>query len=437
MVAGGPGEVVDVLGGHAAERTAFLRMLDADLNRDVRSVTVVRIDLDRFSRIRQTFGTPIARLVRTELVRRLEAIVGGPERLLRYGEDAFIAILRVEDPSPESLERASMAIIDSLSAPMEIDGERIAVGCNVGLAAAAHFDETEPLRLLTGAELAIQRANAIGSRRAIVYEVAQVDDPTRLPMLFADMLGAIGRGEFTAAFQPVVSLPDRRIIGAEALVRWSHPTHGLLQPVEFIPEAETSGLVRQIDAVVREDACRVFAALPADLGLSVSVNLSAADLDAPSLADDVAATLQRWHLPAGRLVLEVTETALSQDWSRAQRRLRALKALGIRLAVDDFGTGHMFLDRLSTGLFDILKVDRSLVVPEDEDLGRRATLLTAVTSLAHALSMDTVAEGVETEAQLTRVVDAGCTRAQGYLFSPAVPAETFVHLVGGRGTIAG
>ena len=417
-----------MLGGHAAERTAFLRNLDADLNRDARSVAVVRIDLDRFSRIKQTFGTPIARLVRAELVRRLEVIVGGPERILRYGEDAFIAILRVDDPSPETLETAAMGIIDALSAPMAIEDESIAVGCNVGLAAAAHFDETEPLRLLTGAELAIQRANAIGSRRAIVYEVDEHADPTRLPTLFADMLGAIGRGEFTPHFQPVVSLPDRQVTGAEALVRWVHPSHGLLQPGDFIPEAETSGLVRQIDAVVRDEACRRFAELPDELDLVVSVNLSAADLDAPSLADDVAAALQRRQLPAGRLVLEVTETALSQDWARSQRRLRALKALGIRLAVDDFGTGHMFLDRLSTGLFDILKVDRSLVVLEGEDLTRRATLLTAVTSLAQALSMDTVAEGIETQEQLERVIDAGCTRAQGYLFSPPVPAEAFVTL---------
>lgn len=427
MGTGAQGGVV-VLGGHAAERTAFLRTLDAELNRDARAVSVVRIDLDRFSRIRQTFGTPIARLVRAELTRRLETIVGGPDRLLRYGEDAFIVILRGDDPTPESLETAAMGIIDALSAPMDIEGQQIAVGCNVGLAAAAHFDETEPLRLLTGAELAIQRANAIGSRRAIVYEVAQRDDPTRLPMLFADMLGAIGRGEFTAFMQPVVSLADRRIVGAEALVRWSHPTYGLLQPAEFIPEAETSGLIRQIDAAVREDACRAFAALPTDLDLTVAVNLSAADLDAPSLADHVASTLRAWDLPADRLVLEVTETALSQDWSRSQRRLRALKALGVRLAVDDFGTGHMFLDRLSTGLFDILKVDRSLVALEGEDESRRATLLTAVTSLAHALSMDTVAEGVETHEQLERVTEAGCTRAQGYLFSPPVPAEAFAAL---------
>ena len=417
-----------MLGGHAAERTAFLRNLDADLNRDARSVAVVRIDLDRFSRIRQTFGTPIARLVRAELVRRLEVIVAGPERILRYGEDAFICILRVDDPSAETLEAAAMSIIDALSAPMAIEGESIAVGCNVGLAAAAQFDETEPLRLLTGAELAIQRANAIGARRAVVYEVDERADPTRLPTLFADMLGAIGRGEFTPHFQPIVSLPDRRITGAEALVRWVHPTHGLLQPGDFIPEAETSGLVRQIDAVVRDQACRRFAELPAELGLIVSVNLSAADLDAPSLADDVAAALQRWQLPAGRLVLEVTETALSQDWTRSQRRLRALKSLGIRLAVDDFGTGHMFLDRLSTGLFDILKVDRSLVVLEGEEFTRRSTLLTAVTSLAQALSMDTVAEGIETQEQLDRVIDAGCTRAQGYLFSPPVPAEAFMTL---------
>lgn len=410
-----------MLGGHAADRTAFLNALEAEMQRDPGAVAVVRVDLDRFSRIRQTFGPGVARVVRSVILSRLEGLVVRGDHLLRYSEDAFIACITIPDSSPEALELAAMMVMDTISAPIDSEsGPQIAVGSNVGIAAAAHFDDSDPLRLLTGAELAIQRANAMGSRRAIVYEVTTRSDPTRLPQLYADMLGAIEDGQFRPVFQPVVSLPGRRISGAEALVRWMHPEHGTLSPAEFMTEAESSGLIRDIDSRVRALAITVAATWPADLTLAV--NLSAADLDSPALPSDVEAALAAEGFPASRLVLEVTETALSQDWPRARRRLEALKSIGVRIAVDDFGTGHMFLDRLSTGLFDILKIDRSLIVPEEGEPARRHALLSAVTSMAHTLDMDVVAEGVETEEQCASVTAAGCNRAQGFLFAHPVDA---------------
>lgn len=418
-----------MLGGPSADRTSFLNALDVDLARDQASVAVVRVDLDRFSRIRQTFGPATARVVRSTLATRMDELAAGAGHVLRYGEDAFIAIVRVTDTTAEGLEAVAMGIVAAISAPILVDDQlEIAVGSNVGIAAAAHFDDSDPLRLLTGAELAIQRANAIGSRRGIVYEVVTRGDPTRLPQLFADMLSAIAAGQFQPVYQPLVSLPERTISGAEALVRWQHPLHGVLSPIEFIGEAERSGLIRDIDAQMREAACATFASMAAGGRLVVSVNLSAADLDAPDLAEQVQATLSGTGLRADRLVLEVTETALSQDWAGARRRLESLKELGVRLAVDDFGVGHMFLDRLSTGLFDILKIDRSLVIPEDDGSGRHAALLSAINSMAHTLGMDVVAEGVETDEQLDRVMAAGCTRAQGYLFAPPMSSEAFAAL---------
>lgn len=419
-----------MLSGQAVDRTSFLHALDVELARDPGQVAVVRVDLDRFSRIRETFGASVAKAVRAILVTRLEGVVTGPDHAMQYGEDAFVLVIKVEDSLPETLETAAMDIIELVSAPMEgPDGVPIAVGSNVGIAAGAHFEAGDPLRLMTGAELAVQRANTLGARRAIVYEVAQRDDPTRLPHLFADMLTAVNARQFSPDFQPIVSLPDRRIAGAEALVRWHHPEHGILMPHDFIPEAENSGLVRQIDSDIRQMVCRMWASHPIAENLSVSVNLSAADLDATDLPDHVASCLDETGMPPSRLVLEVTETALSQDWPRAKRRLTALKALGVRLAVDDFGSGHMFLDRLSTGLFDILKIDRNLVIAEEGDVDRALELLTAVTSMAHTLGMSVVAEGIETEEHLQRVLDAGCDRGQGFLFSEPWPPEALAQRV--------
>lgn len=405
------------MAGHAADRTAFLAALDSDLLRDHRSVAVIRLDLDRFSRIREVFGAGVSRAVRSVLVTRLDTYVAPLGRVLSYGEDAFIATIRVADASPDTLELAGAGLVRSISEPVDLAGQpSIAVGSNVGIAAGADFDEPDALRLLAGAELAIQQANAIGSRRVIVYRVTASGDPTRLPRLYADMLGAIQREEFVPYFQPVVALPDKGLAGVEALIRWVHPDHGTIPPAEFIPEAERSGLVRDIDAAIWRQACATVAALEVPLAVTLSVNLSAADLDFPELAATIENCLTSADLPAERLVVEVTETALSQDWDRSRRRLEAVRALGVRVAVDDFGAGHMYLDRLGTGLFDILKIDRSLVVPTESASGRSIALLEGVVSLAHSLGMTVTAEGVETTEQETRILAAGCDRAQGYLY---------------------
>ena len=419
---------------HAAQRTAFLNTLDVELDRDPDSVVVFRIDLDRFPRIRQTFGGTTSRLVRGEVVSRIEEFVHPQGALLTYGEDSFAGLVRVGNANHDELEDLGMAIIRSVSAPVEVPGNPpIAVGSNVGIAAGALFSQPNALRLLTGAELAIQRANALGSRRTIIYRAAPEDDPTRLPHLFEDMLGAIADEQFVPWFQPVVALTDRSIVGAESLIRWVHPDHGTIGPAEFIPEAEKSGLIRDIDAMVWQHAAQVFSTLPVQQDLALSVNISPADLDFPELISVVKDCIVRSRLAPERMIFEVTETALSQDWSRARRRLEALKDLGTQIAVDDFGTGHMFLDRLSTGLFDILKVDRSLIAPEEEPTERADALLAGVVSLARNLGMTVVAEGIETEQQLQRAQVAGCDRGQGYLFSRPLPEAEYLALIR-RGT---
>jgi EAL domain-containing protein (putative c-di-GMP-specific phosphodiesterase class I) len=315
-----------------------------------------------------------------------------------------------------------MRIVDSLSEPMDVlDGTRIAVGANVGLVSSRAFDEVDSLRLVAGAELAVQRADHLGSRRSVVYEPTPREDPTRLPYLYADMLDAIDDHQFHPVFQPVMDAVDRRVVGVEALVRWHHPTHGVLGPGEFMAEAELSGLIRRIDHQVRAESFRVMGGL--DVPLHFSVNLSAADLDVPGLADGVAADLAAAGVDPSRLILEVTETALAQDWPRAQRRLGSLRELGARIAIDDFGAGHLYLDRVASGLFDILKIDRSVLAASTDPDPRTRALLGAVTTLATELEMETVAEGVETDGQLVDAAAAGCDYVQGFLFARPMPAE--------------
>ena len=416
-----------------AKRGDFLAALDHLLLRDRDAVAVVRLDLDRFARIRQVFGAEVAARIRATILARIEALVGDTSAVMSYAEDAFVCSVRVESTSIDALEEIGMRFVESVSAPIQIPGQPdIAVGSNAGIAAAAHFDGVEPLQLIAGAELAIQRADAIGSRRVIVYEVASGSDPTRIPQLYADMWGAIGRREFTAYFQPVMLLPSLRVIGAEALIRWEHPQHGVLLPRDFIPEAERSGLIRDIDSLVWERAWSFFAELPESEKLTLSVNLSPADLDFPGLVEKVERFVDTTGLSPKRLVFEATETALAQDWTHARRRLEGLKELGAWIAIDDFGSGHMFLDRLATGLFDILKIDRSLVAPAEDPNGRAQHLLAGVVSLAQNLGLMTLAEGVETEEQLRRVLDAGCTYAQGYRFARPMPGAEFAALIAQR-----
>jgi EAL domain-containing protein (putative c-di-GMP-specific phosphodiesterase class I) len=235
------------------------------------------------------------------------------------------------------------------------------------------------------------------------------------------MLDAIDDHQFHPVFQPVMDAVDRRVVGVEALVRWHHPTHGVLGPGEFMAEAELSGLIRRIDHQVRAESFRVMGGL--DVPLHFSVNLSAADLDVPGLADGVAADLAAAGVDPSRLILEVTETALAQDWPRAQRRLGSLRELGARIAIDDFGAGHLYLDRVASGLFDILKIDRSVLAASTDPDPRTRALLGAVTTLATELEMETVAEGVETDGQLVDAAAAGCDYVQGFLFARPMPAE--------------
>ena len=410
-------------------RAAFITELDHVLSTDAASVVVLRVNLDRFGRIRQSFGVETADEVLTAIRERIYRIVGQDRAVLHYGEGSYAVALRVAETDEDALEDLAMVVVEQVSAPMDVDsGLRIAVGCNVGIAAAARFDTVDADALVGAADIAVERADAIGSRRVMVYQAAVAEEQGQMPTLYRDMLGAMESGQFQPIYQPIVALPDRTISGAEALVRWMHPQHGVLPPAAFIEEAERSGLIRSIDSAVRREAMAVCSACHGSHQISLSINLSAIDLDAASLLDDVVESLNAADMDPSVVIFEITETALAQHWARSRRRIEALKELGVRLAIDDFGSGHMFLERLSTDLFDVIKIDRSLVTAGDRD-GRTTAVLAGVTELAHRLGMTVTAEGVETPEHLDRVIAAGCDHAQGFLFGRPMPAHEFSALL--------
>ena len=225
-------------------------------------------------------------------------------------------------------------------------------------------------------------------------------------------------------YQPVIDLRTDLISGCEVLIRWQHPQFGLLLPGDFIGEAERSGLIRDIDGQTWSQAWTYLSGLHVSGRFDLGVNLSVADLDFPDLPEKVRRLVHEIGVDPARLVFEVTETAMSQDWQRARARLAALRELGCRIAIDDFGSGHMFLDRLNSGLFDFLKLDRSLVAGSATEAG--IDLLKGVVSLGHSLGMSILAEGVETEEQLTVVRAMGCDLAQGYLLGRPAEGTDFI-----------
>jgi len=234
---------------------------------------------------------------------------------------------------------------------------------------------------------------------------------------------ALERCELLLHYQPVVELGGGSTVGVEALIRWDHPDQGLVAPGRFIPVAEESGLIIPIGAWVLEEACQQLRHWQrgTDVGGSVEVNLSARQIDDPGIVATIEEILERTGLPAGHLTLEITESALMRDAAAALIVLRALKGLGVLLAIDDFGTGYSSLSYLQRFPLDILKVDRMFVHELESDTGGRE-IVSAVVSLAHALGLEVVAEGVETEQQLEILRALECDYAQGFLFSRPVPA---------------
>jgi predicted signal transduction protein with EAL and GGDEF domain len=345
------------------------------------------------------------------------------DTIARHGGDEFTVLLGQLERDDEAVAIARR-IQEQLERPFSIDGRDLFTTASVGIAVGKP-EYGSPDEVLRDADTAMYQAKTGGANRHAVFDVHMHDRVRARLALETDLRLALERNEFLVHYQPVVDIRRMRLVGFEALVRWAHPTRGLLSPAEFLHVAEDTGLIVPIGwGVLREATGQLaawYAEHPEMRGLSISVNLAEQQLLHPELVDHVRRVLRAAHLPPEALQLEVTETVFMENAAAARQRLEALKSLGVGLHLDDFGTGYSSLSYLSDFPVDTLKVDRSFVARLLDD-ARRLSVVKTIGQLARNLGMTTIVEGIETEAQARAVRRLGFRYAQGHLFAAPLSA---------------
>ncbi len=389
-------------------------------------LAVLYIDLDRFKPVNDTLGHGAGDEVLVGVSNRLKQCIRGDDLVARLGGDEFVIVMgRVQHD--EDLEKLCQRIVAAINEPFVYEHTQIFIGASIGVALAP-MDSLQANELLRCADIALYQAKADG--RGTWRRYARELDKRLLERHAQEeeLRQAIADQQFEIHYQPRYLSQGMRINGAEALLRWRHPIRGLLLPEQFIPLAEETGLIVPLGGWVLRQACLEAAGWAS--GIGVSVNLSPLQLRSDELCALVGAALKESGLPPGRLELEVTETALLQENQRTLDVLRELKALGVRLAMDDFGTGYSSLSNLRNYPFDAIKIDGSFVAGMEHS-AEDQSIVKALIDLGHGLRMRVTAEGVETLAQLQRLVDDGCGELQGFHMShPLPPAELRALLVG-------
>ncbi len=400
-------------------RTLFRARLEAALVGVAKggSLAVHSIDLDRFKDVNDTLGHPVGDILLQEVARRLQAEIRDGDLVARLGGDEF-AIIQMNIDRPEASSDLAQRLIQIIAAPYLIDGNSILVGASIGVTIAP-ADGLDVDQLLKSADMALYRAKSQGRGTFSFFEQEMDIRLQARRLLEKDLRGALGAGEFEVYYQPLFNIAAGRISGFEALLRWHHPTRGMVPPDEFIPLAEETGLIVQIGDWVLRQACAEAAHWPP--AITVAVNLSSVQFKRRGLYDSVSGALAVSGLSPERLELEITETILLQESEFTLAKLHKFRSLGIRIALDDFGTGYSSLSYLRSFPFDKIKIDRSFV--KNLSSGKDASaIVRTVTRLAQDLGMSTTAEGVETKEDLDFLREIGCTEIQGYLISPAVTA---------------
>ncbi|HTN63661.1 MAG TPA: EAL domain-containing protein [Devosia sp.] len=391
-----------------------------------RTVALMILDIDDFKHVNDTLGHVVGDRLLTEVARRVGAAAAPDAMLARLGGDEFI-IYRGHIADPEAAKAEVEAIVGAFHAPFTVDGMSLPTNVSVGLVTSVTADDTLD-GLMTKADLALYIAKGDGKGRSEVFHAQMDTDYHYRQRLKADLRRAVGTGALSLAFQPQLDIATRKVVTCEALARWDHPDLGNIPPSIFIPLAEEIGLISEITAWVLESATAQCLSWPGNVG--VAVNISARDFRAGDIGEMVALALQKSGLPACRLEVEVTETALIEERDIAQQVLKALVAQGISIALDDFGTGYSSLSYLNTLPFTKLKIDRSFVA-EIATSSRALKLLANVARLGHDLGLQVTAEGVETEDQLNAMLTkTRVDQVQGYFFSRPLPPRDIAELIG-------
>ena len=410
----------DVLTG-LANRALFHEHLDRELRLAQRrgsGVALFCLDLDDFKSVNDTLGHPVGDELLRLVARRLGEGLDGAF-VARLGGDEFVVVHPLEDGDDGvAIEPLARRMLELLQVPAMIAGQEIEPRASIGIAISP-FDGSDPETLLRSADLALYQAKEAGRHTFSFFEQEFNARAQTRRAIETDLRRALAKGELELHFQPLFDLETDRIGAFEALLRWNHPTRGLVSPVEFIPIAEDTGLIVQIGAWAMQEACRQAVQWPDPI--RVAVNVSTVQFRRPGLAHVIVQALQSSGLRPDRLEIEITESIFLDNSDSTLRLLHSLRALGVRIALDDFGTGYSSLSYLQSFPFDKIKIDRSFIMDLMTRPGAGA-IVKAITDLATALGMETTAEGVEDHDQLAELRAHGCSSVQGYLFSRPIAA---------------
>ena len=386
------------------------------------------LDLDHFKGVNDSFGHTTGDALLVAVARRLSAAVRDVDLLARLGGDEF-AVVQSELTSADSAAELAARLINKLAPPFELKEQKVYTGVSIGIAVSPPA-ERDPEELLKQADLALYRAKEDG-RNGYRFFVEEMNTEIQRRMALGQELhGALENDELFLEYQPQVDLRNRRLVGVEALLRWRHPQRGVVAPLEFVPIAESNGLIVPIGEWVLRAACRQaqswqrsgLAAIP------VAVNLSAAQLRGRGFVETVAEILRDSELEPRFLELELTETALLEATPRIEQTIAALSELGVRISLDDFGKGYSSLEYLRRFPLNKLKIDRNFV-RDIQTSQRDATILKSVVSLATQLGLDVIAEGVGPANHLDLLLEQGCAEAQGFYFGQPMSPEDLALLL--------
>ena len=390
---------------------------------------IMFLDLDGFKPVNDTFGHPKGDAVLKSVAQRLVKEVGDAGHVGRMGGDEFAIVIR-DGQSRKSIEDLARRLIASVAEPYLIDKIEIRIGVSIGCAFGP-IDGQSVDDLIQKADLALYEAKAQGRGTCCYFSAdmqSEAEDRLRLEQ---DLRHAMMLKQFRLDYQPLINAQDQSLMGFEALIRWHHPTRGIVSPLDFIPLAEETGLIMHLGEWVIEEACRAVASWPEPI--SVALNVSARQLVYPALPNAVSEALSRHKVQANRLELEVTESVFLGESDGALDVLKRLRALGVGIALDDFGTGYSSLGYLNKAVFHKLKIDGSFV-REAAHSRETVAIIQSIVSLAKSFRMTVTAEGVETADDFTRMRDLGCHQIQGYLFGRPMSYERASELV--TGTLA-
>jgi diguanylate cyclase (GGDEF)-like protein len=406
-------------------RTLILDRVEQMLARSTRSQTPVAalfVDLDNFKSINDTLGHGVGDELLRAVAARLDGVIRGADALGRLGGDEFVVISE-ELSLAVGPELIAERLLDALKQPFKLGADketRVTVTASIGIAAGDHTSAEE---LLRNADIAMYRAKWDGKNRHVVFETDMQDTIQNRMELEMDLREALENDEFFLAYQPTIDLSDMSPTGVEALIRWEHPVRGVVQPDDFIPLLEETGLIVDVGKWVLHEACAQGAKWrAASYPIGMAVNVSGRQLDTDQLIADIEGALSDSGFDPGALTIEITETTLMRNVEATARRLTAIKALGVRIAIDDFGTGYSSLAHLQRFPVDALKIDRSFIsgLTHNEE---GETLIHTLVQLGKALSIETFAEGIEQQQELSLLRDQDCDSGQGFLFARPLDVE--------------